>query len=115
MVMPTGAGDLRERVAFDKRGTGSDGGGGVVTTWAEQFQRRAAYVHRHGGESVMADRLQGTHTLVIRVRADSSTRTISTDWRVRDARTGAVYNIRDVTATVDRMWVDVLAQSGVAT
>jgi SPP1 family predicted phage head-tail adaptor len=114
MAMPTGAGSLRERVAFDKKGTGSDGGGGVVTAWQEQFQRRAAYVHRNGGEAVMADRLQGRHTLVIRIRADSQTRTISTDWRVRDVRTGTVYSIHDVTPTVDRMWVDILAQSGVA-
>jgi SPP1 family predicted phage head-tail adaptor len=112
MAMPTGAGDLRERVAFDKRGTGSDGGGGVVTIWQEQFQRRAAYVHRNGGEAVMADRLQGKHTLVVRVRADSQTRTISTDWRARDARVGTLYNIIDVTPTVDRKWVDVLAQTG---
>lgn len=112
MAMPTGSGDLRERVAFDKRGSGSDGGGGVVTTWQEQFQRNAAYVHRTGGEAVMADRLQGKHTLVIRVRADSQTRTVSTDWRARDARAGTVYNILDVTPTVDRKWVDVLAQSG---
>lgn len=114
MAMPTGAGSLRERVAFDKKGTGSDGGGGVMSAWLEQFQRRAAYVHRNGGEAVMADRLQGRHTLVIRIRADSDARTISTDWRVRDVRTGTVYAIHDVTPTVDRMWVDVLAQSGVA-
>lgn len=114
MAMPTGAGSLRERVAFDKKGAGSDGGGGTTTTFVEQFQRRAAYVHRNGGEAVMADRLQGMHTLVIRVRADSQTRTIGTDWRARDARGGTVYAIRDVTPTVDRMWVDILAQSGAA-
>jgi SPP1 family predicted phage head-tail adaptor len=112
MAMPTGAGDLRERVAFDKRGTGSDGGGGVVTTWQEQFQRRAAYVHRNGGEAVMADRLQGKRSTLIRVRADSQTRTIDTAWRVRDARLGTIFNIIDVTPTVDRKWVDVLAQTG---
>jgi SPP1 family predicted phage head-tail adaptor len=115
MAMPNGSGSLRERVAFDKKGAASDGAGGTTTAWAEQFQRRAAYVHRNGGEAVMADRLQGRHTLLVRVRADSQTRTISADWRVRDARTGTVYAIHDVTPTVDRMWVDVLAQSGVAT
>jgi SPP1 family predicted phage head-tail adaptor len=115
MAMSNGAGDLRERVAFDQRGAASDDGGGTTTTFVEQFQRRAAYVHRNGGEAVMADRLQGKHTLVIRVRADSQTRTVSTDWRARDARVGTVYNLLDVTPTVDRKWVDILAQSGVAT
>lgn len=111
MAMPTGAGSLRERVAFDQRGSGSDGGGGVMTGWQERFQRRAAYVHRNSGEAVMADRLQGKRTLIIRVRADSLTRTVTNAWRARDARTGQAYNILEATPTVDRAWVDVLAQT----
>lgn len=112
MAMPTGAGSLRERVVFDQRGSGSDGGGGVTTAWQERFRRYAAYVHRNAGEAVMSDRLQGKRTLVIRVRADSLSRTITSAWRARDARTGQTYNILDVTPTVDRAWVDILAQTG---
>lgn len=112
MVIPIGAGSLRERVAFDRRGSGSDGGGGVTTAWQERFQRRAAYVHRNSGEAVMAGRLQGKTTLIIRVRADSLTRTVTNTWRARDARTGQGYNILEATPTVDRAWVDFLAQTG---
>ncbi|WP_165358253.1 phage head closure protein [Mesorhizobium sp. Pch-S] len=112
MAMPASSNSLRERVAFDKRGTGSDGGGGVTTPWQETFSRRAAYVHRNTGEAVMADRLQSKRTLLIRVRADSQTRTITGGWRARDARTGQAYNILDATPTPDRRWVDILAQTG---
>ena len=110
----TGAGQLVERVAFEKKGAGSDGLGGSTTPWAEQFQCRAGYTHLRGGETVLAARLEGTHTVVIRIRSSSQSRTVSTDWRVKDVRTGKIYNIRDITPTDDRMFLDVLAQSGVA-
>ncbi|WP_181171964.1 MULTISPECIES: phage head closure protein [unclassified Mesorhizobium] len=112
MSMPADAGSLRQRVVFDKRGSGSDGGGGVVTGWQEQFSCAAAYVHRNVGEAVMNDRLQGKHTQVIRVRATSLTRPVTTGWRVRDARKGTIFNILDATESQDRAWIDLLAQSG---
>ncbi|TPM92725.1 phage head closure protein [Mesorhizobium sp. B2-1-3A] len=112
MAMPDSAGALKEKVAFDLRGTGSDGGGGVTNAWQEQFSCRAGFVHRTSGESVMADRLQGKHTLVVRVRSSSHSRVVTTAWRVRDVRKGTHFNIIDVTETVDRKWVDILAQSG---
>lgn len=110
----TGAGQLIERVAFDKKGTALDGLGGTGAAWVEQFQCRAGYTHLRGGETVLAARLEGTHTIVIRVRSSTETRTITTDWRTRDVRTGKVYNVRDITPTEDRMFLDILAQSGVA-
>lgn len=109
-----GAGDLYYRVAFDKRAEVEDGYGNTVSNWVEQFQCRAAYRHLRGGESVMAGRLQGRHTQVIVVRASSQTRQITTDWRVRDARDGTVFNIRDVTVQTDRMFISFLCESGVA-
>jgi SPP1 family predicted phage head-tail adaptor len=115
MPKNSGAGQLYQRVAFDKETTGSDGYGGTVTGWAEQFQCRAGFTHLRGGESVMAARLEGTHSIVMRVRASTQTRAVTTDWRVRDARSGTIYNIRDITPSDDRAFLDVLVQSGVAT
>lgn len=111
----TGAGDLYYRVAFDKRIDGDDGYGNVVSGWAEQFQCRAAFRHLRGGETVIASRLQGTHIQVITVRSSSQTRAITPDWRVRDVRTGDVFNIRDVTHETDRKWISLLCEKGVAT
>lgn len=110
----TGAGDLRERIAFDKRSTSSDGAGGITTGFSEQFVLWASYKHLRGGETVMAGRLEGRHTAVIRVRASVNSRLINADWRARDARTSATYAIRDVTETPDRKWIDLLVESGVA-
>ncbi len=112
MAMPTGAGSLCERFAFDRRGTASDGGGGTTTIWQEQFSRRAALVQRNSGEAVMADRLQGKRSIVIRVRSDSQTRSVAHAWRARDLRTGQAFNILDVTETSSRRWIDIFAQAG---
>ncbi|UXS00831.1 head-tail adaptor protein [Agrobacterium tumefaciens] len=114
MAKPRSAGDLFHRVAFDKREEIDRGDGVSVGQWIEQFQVRAGFAHLRGGESVMADRLQGQHTQVIFVRSSSETRQVSTDWRARDVRSGVEFNIRDVTPTSDRLWLDFLCQSGVA-
>jgi SPP1 family predicted phage head-tail adaptor len=110
----TGAGDLYYRVAFDKQGTGSDSAGGTRTAFVEQFQCRAAYMHLTGGETVMAARLAGQHQQIIRVRSSTDSRQVTAGWRVRDVRSGTVFNVRDVTPSTDRMWIDFLCQSGVA-
>lgn len=114
MAKPLGAGDLNYRVAFDERAHVADGYGNTVSDWVEQFQCRAAYRHLRGGESVMAGRLQGKHSQVIIVRASSQTRQVTPEWRVRDARDGTVFNIRDVTAETDRMFISFLCERGVA-
>jgi len=108
------AGDLFFLVAFDKRVEIDDGAGNTIGDWQEQFQCRAGFAHLRGGESVMADRLQGQHTQVVFVRRSSATRQVTTDWRVRDMRAGKSFNIRDITQTDDRLWLDFLCQSGVA-
>lgn len=118
MAKKPSAGPLYEKVAFDKREAGNPDSpadyGNTVMEFVEQFTRRAEFIHLRGGESVMAGRLQGRHSQVIRVRRDSGTETITAEWRARDARTGIAFNIRDVTPSADRQWLDILVESGVA-
>jgi SPP1 family predicted phage head-tail adaptor len=108
------AGDLKRRVAFDKRSNASDGAGGTTTAFAEQFVVWAKYIHLRGGESVMAARLDGRHQQIVRVRTSTNTRLITSDWRARDNRNGTVFAIRDVTPTEDGAWLDFLCETGVA-
>ena len=109
------ANDLTQRVALDARADADDGMGNTRSDWVEQFQCRAAYRHLRGGETVLAGRLEGRHVQVIWVRASSETRQVTTDWRVRDVRSGQKFNIRDVTHENDRQWISLLVESGVAT
>jgi SPP1 family predicted phage head-tail adaptor len=114
MASSRGGGDLRHRVAFEKRASGEDGYGNTVEDWREQFVVSAGYQHLRGGEGVMAGRLSGEHTQVIFVRASSQTRAVAADWRARDVRAGTIFNIREITESEDRAWLDFLCQSGVA-
>jgi hypothetical protein len=68
-----------------------------------------------GSETVIAARLQGRQPVIIKVRVNSEALAIETDWRARDVRTGAIYNIR-TKANLDqkRKYYEMLAESGVA-
>lgn len=118
MAKPRSAGNLVHRVAFDRRINANPDSpadyGNTVGAWVEQFRARAGYIHLRGGEQVIAARLQSQHPQVIFVRRSANTLGVHPDWRIRDVRTGVTYNVRDVTLTEDRLWVDFLCQSGVA-
>ncbi|WP_336801474.1 phage head closure protein [Kaistia sp. MMO-174] len=110
------AGELRERVAFDRRDAVDDGYGNTVAgDWREQFVVWARIQPLKGGEGVQAARLAGSQPVVIRVRLSSSTREIRVDWRARDVRNGMPFNITSM-ANMDEKgaYLDVLATSGVA-
>lgn len=111
-----GGGDLYSKVAFEKQTTGSDGAGGTTSTWQEQFAVRAGFFNAGGSEAVMAARLEGRTLARVRVRSSSETRQVTTDWRMRDARTGQIWNIREVDPiTGARGWVILRVEQGVAT
>ena len=109
------AGTLKERVAFEKKLSVSDGGGGTQDTWTHQFYSAAEYVHLRGGEAVMAARLEGKHMQVIKVRASINSKLVDTDWRIKDTRTDEYFNIRDREPDIDRAYIHFTCERGVAT
>lgn len=119
------AGHLSRRVAFDSPISTPDGVGGTEDGWKEEFELSVGYTRLRGGESVMAARLEGKQTTVIRVRRGQLTKEITTDWRARDVRnnatfdadgqwTGEVFNVRSKAETEDRQFIDLICESGVA-
>lgn len=115
MVDKRGQGALRERVAWDVRGLVDDGYGNTVSgDWSEQFQTRAGFTFLRGTEAVIAARLEGRQPVIVRVRASSQTRQITTDWRMRDARSGEAYAVRSIIETDDRAYRDITVERGVA-
>ncbi|ULK98845.1 head-tail adaptor protein [Bradyrhizobium sp. I71] len=114
--MMTGAGELRHRVAFDRRESADDGYGNTQADYVQQFVVWAGVKARFGGEEVMAARLSGQQPVTITVRRSSQTAQIKPDWRARDARTGEIYNIRSIADPTDRSaFLELLCQKGVAT
>lgn len=114
MAKAQGAGYLDQLVAFDVRELIDDGAGNTVGQWVEQFKEPAGYLHLKSGEAVIASRLQGKHLQVITVRSNTLSRTVTTDWRVRDVRSGRTFNIRDITPTADRLKLEMLVENGTA-
>jgi SPP1 family predicted phage head-tail adaptor len=85
----TAAGDLKWRVQFDKPASVDDPYGGTKNNkWTEQFSRAAEITPLKGGEPVMAQRLTGTQPVMLKVRFDSLTRTIASDWRAVEMLNG---------------------------
>ena len=109
-----GGGSLYESVLFQSQGSTADGAGGVLTGFSDIFSCRAAFFHQRGGEAIMAGRLEGRHTVIIRVRSSAAVRSATPDWRIVDKRAGTIFAIRDVTPSDDRLYLDFLCESGVA-
>lgn len=116
------ADDLRDRVGFYQRVNASDGYGNSEGEFpAEQEFTVAANIKpRLGGEGVLAGRLQGTHLSNVTVRVSAQTRQVTEAWRVKDERTGEVYNIRSIIDPEQQShrrgrFLEMLCEKGVST
>ncbi|MCD1620744.1 head-tail adaptor protein [Salipiger manganoxidans] len=107
------AGNLRDRFAFD--GPVYDARGVQVGMQPDLLICNGNVRYLRGGESVQAARLDGKQPVVVTIRRSSVADSITTDWVMRDVRGGTRYNVRAVVPTVDRQWLEITAESGVAT
>lgn len=114
-------GKLTESFAFDAPNGGTDAFGGSAVGWSEQFERRCDVIYQKGSEAVEAARLAGRAVFKVKLRNDSATRQITTDWRARDVRRGNLsgefpgveYNILEADAITDRAWVYLVVEGPV--
>lgn len=109
------AGELRERFEFQERPPVSDGYGNEQGPWQARYECAARRQMLRGGETVMASRLDGRQPAVLTIRANSQARRITTDWRARDMRSDEVWNIRSISLSEKRDFLDILVERGVAT
>lgn len=115
MAQTKGAGNLRERFAAESRQKVDDGAGNEVSgPWIEQCEFAASIEARRGGEAVIAGRLQGTVNYIVTGRYSAAMASVTPDWRLRDARTGATYAIRTAVPRPRRDYIDFDVVSGVA-
>lgn len=110
------AGTLRERVTLQKRATQADDGfGNTLAAFSDQFTVAASIVPMRGDEQILAARLQGVRAVTITVRQSSNADQITAEWRVVDARSGEIYNIRSVEPDVRNRRIAMLCELGVTT
>jgi len=108
-----GAPNLYEKVRFESPAPVSDGYGGPVDGWTEEFTLRAAFRWLRGGETVQQARLLGRSVLVITIRRSTDSLTITPEWRAVDARTEAIFNVRSILPTLDRAFLEITCETGV--
>lgn len=113
----TSPGELRERVAFQRRITANDGYGNTVTSdWVEYYRCSARITPLKGGEDVIARRLAGVQPVIITVRVCSNLADLTMDDRAVDTRKGTIFNLRSsANFDEDKQMLEMLAESGVAT
>lgn len=93
------AGELRDRVRFERQGPQVNVGGVIQADWApvggdaSSATRWTKIGPTKGGEATVAGRLQGSAAYDIWVRFDSFTSTLIVTDRAVNARTGEVYAI----------------------
>lgn len=111
----TGAGRLRQEYHFEKREViENDGAGNELSDWVRQFTQRARRRFLRGGEGVQAARLEGRQPMIIKVRKNPRTATVTTAWRLIDTKSDVSYNIRAISEAENPQYFDVLAESGSA-
>lgn len=108
------AGKLRHTIRFERRSDAPDGYGNTLSTWAGEYECRAAMTWLRGGENVLAARLQGVRTVALMIRDCAAARALTADYRAVDKQTGDVFNIRSVSPNENRAYLDVLCETGVA-
>lgn len=108
-------GSLEERVFLQRPTATSDGMGGTEAGWEDAFESRAHFRYLRGGESVLAGRLQGRLTIVATIPSHTAARQVTPDWRIRDARSSTIYNVRSIIPSDDRAFLELTCESGVAT
>ncbi|MCF3933297.1 phage head closure protein [Acuticoccus sp. M5D2P5] len=113
-----GAGQLRERVRFERRTVVDDGAGNRRGDWVAVVVVSAKVVPVKGREEVIAGKLAGTapREIVIRWRADLAIgpgRLTTEDCAV-NAATGETYNIRSIeNPDMKRIWLKLTCEIGV--
>jgi head-tail adaptor len=109
------AGELRERVRFDRRATIPDDGYGNTTgAWAlfaGPWPARIAPAA--GSEDVLAERLTGLQPVEITIRYCTQAVAIQSQDRAVDVRSGKTYNVTSINNADERhAYLSILATAG---
>lgn len=107
------AGNLNERVTFQRATAGDDGYGNAIVAWADHLTVWADVRETMGKERVDAGRIEASGTATVRIRASDAARALTAADRM--VARGSIWNIRSVAPVGnDRAMLDLLCERGVA-
>jgi head-tail adaptor len=109
------AGELEFRLRFEERRCVKDRyGNRRDDTWVERLTVWSGVTLLRGGEAVIAARLVGTKSAILKIRVSRNAREVRSEWRAVDVHSGEVWHIKEPPRlTPDRAYLEMLAQSGV--
>lgn len=112
--MPS-AGDLRNRIRFDRRGP--DANGDLLGDWVEGDTVWAQAKWLRGTETAVSQRLEGKQPVAFVIRSSAASRGIDAAYRAvtvsgRDIVPGQVFNITAVSPAKEAGFIDILAVAG---
>lgn len=91
--MSRGAGQLDRRVTFQSFVMIEDDMGGVVHGWEDRFTLWAHILYLRGSEAVMQARLVSKAPVIITIRSNAASRTITSEWRAVIG--GVVFDLKE--------------------
>lgn len=109
------AGDLRELVELEELAEVDDGRGNTTTDWVARAKCAARFQYLRGSETVMQARLEGRQPIAVTVRQTPAVAQATPDWRIKDVRSGATWQIRSISPNERKSYVDLLCERGVPT
>lgn len=110
-----GAGDLRDRFTIQRDMAVPDWSGHPgEPDWQDQFTIWGNIAFMRGGEAVIAARLTARQPAILTVRISTQAKSILPSDRVKDARTGEIFNIRERprVSRENRGFLEVLVEAG---
>jgi head-tail adaptor len=110
----TTAGDLNEKISFQRRTSTSDGFGNNELGWAALCGPFSARIRPiNGKEEVLVGKLAGVQPFEIVVWSCTATRAVTTEDRAINARTGQPYDITAIQNPDERnAFLSMLAKAG---
>lgn len=108
---------MRERFRIERYAGTDDGYGNQVGSWQVLFIAWGGIRFMRGSEPVVAARLNARQPAILTIRNSEQARSIKASDRAVNARTGEVFNIRELPreARENRGFVEMLVEAGVAT
>ncbi|WP_339112784.1 head-tail adaptor protein [Thioclava sp. GXIMD2076] len=103
---------LPHRVTFGEMVETKGAGGVVSRDFVKRHECAAKMIYARGNETVEAARLEGRAIYKVKVISCMAARSVTSDWRMRDARSGEEYAITGVDAITDPEWVYVVVEQG---